>query len=95
MTHKGSSRLHATLKEERKTTKSILQSVGKSVIGQTKTTAALTEKIEKRDAKELLWGTVRALNNFQIVEKSERIESLMKRQKDSRRARHLALLKEY
>jgi hypothetical protein len=95
LAHRGSSQLHAALKQERVTTKSLLQSVGKQVLGQTKTTAAITAKIERRDMIESMEGQVRALSNYKAPETSERIENLLQRQKENRRKSHLMLLKEY
>lgn len=95
LAHRGSSGLHAALKQERVTTKSLLQSVGKQVLGQTKTTAAITAKIERRDMIESMEGQVRALSNYKAPETSDRIENLLQRQKETRRKSHLMLLKEY
>lgn len=95
LAHRGSVGLHAALHQERVTTKSLLQSVGKQVLGQTKTTAAITAKIERRDMIESIEGQVRGLGNYKVPEASERIENLLQRQKESRRKTHLLLLKEY
>lgn len=95
LTHKASASLHSALQQERTATKSLLTSVGKHVIGKTKTTASVTAFIENRDMKESVLGEVRALSNFKPPEKNEKIETMIQKQKESRRQRHLNLLKEF
>ncbi|CAG9311274.1 unnamed protein product [Blepharisma stoltei] len=90
---KGSTGLYAALQKERTATKSLLTSVGKQVIGKSK--KAVTEFRENQDMKEALIGEVRGLSNYRPPEKNERIETMIQKQKESRRLRHLNLLKEF
>lgn len=95
ITHKASACLHNALKQERSSSRGLLSSIGKQVVGRNKTTTSMTDYIEKRDYSEKVHGQVRALSNYKAPEKNEHIEQMIDNQRENRRQRHLNCIKEF
>lgn len=93
--HKASSCLSQALKQERATSKGLLSSIGKQVVGRNKTTSAMADYVDKRDYGEKVQGQIRALSNYKAPEKIEKIETMIDNQRENRRQRHLTALKDF
>ena len=93
--HRASIALHASLRTEHKRNRSLLSSTAKHVITSTKPSKNLTTLIESHEVQAKTAGIVRALANFVIPEKNNKLEHLISKQFEDRRTRHLNLIKKF
>lgn len=93
--HRASFALHSSLVIEHRRNNSLLSSTARHVLSTPKHSSNLANFIETKDAREKLSGQVRALNNFCIPDKNQKLEQLIEKQHENRRQTHKNLLQQY